>query len=141
MRQTLSVCLLALAVAASAQMQPPAGQPPKPLEPKEAAGKFVERITKDLSLTPDQAKKILAIAEPAAVAEADLLKKLRDHQRSTHEKIRALLDNEQREKFDLLRLRRGPQPGAGPDGAMPPKPAEAGKKAPAKAAAPAPAKP
>jgi hypothetical protein len=150
MRSVLVASLALIALSASAQpqqqgapQQPPqqqagAPKPQKPLDPKEAARLFVQRLTEDLDLSKEQSDKIFAIAQPAAEQEAELVKKLREHQRTTHEKIRGVLNDEQKEKFDALRFRRpeGAAPQAGAPGAPAAPMGQAPKTPPAKKPAP-----
>ena len=80
-------------------------KPSKPREPdpKQMARRMVENLERDLSLTAEQAKTVAVILEESLPAAQALRKKLQEHERQLHEKIRAVLNEEQREKFDMAR--------------------------------------
>ena len=92
-------------------------------DPKEMAARHVEHMKKALKLTDEQAKKVGDILAKSQPEREELMKKLRASERKTHEQIRALLDDEQKEKFDMMRAHMmtrhngmGPGMGGGPGG-------------------------
>jgi hypothetical protein len=72
-------------------------------DPKEMAARHVEHMKQMLKLTDDQAKKVADILAKSQPEREELMKKLQASERKTHEQIRALLDDEQKEKFDMMR--------------------------------------
>ena len=122
MRSLLAAVLLAAAIPAlAAKPKPGKGHdtPGGPPDPKAMAAQRAEHLTRELNLSDDQATKIKAIMEDSSGEEIDLMKKLRDRQRKTHESIRSLLDEEQKEKFDSMRPPRGMAMGGGDEGRRP----------------------
>jgi protein CpxP len=98
-------------------------------------GNQVEFLTKKLNLTPDQVTQVKAIdedamkqskavREDASVAGPDKRAKMMDIHKASQDKIRALLTDDQKTKFDALqtqmRERRGNRGGG--DGPPPPPP-------------------
>ena len=99
-------------------------------------GNQVEFLTKKLSLTPDQVTQVKAIDadamnqmkalhEDTSVAGPDKRAKMMDIHKTSQDKIRGLLTDDQKTKFDALqaqmRERRGDHGGGG-DGPPPPPP-------------------
>jgi Spy/CpxP family protein refolding chaperone len=95
----------------------------------------LEFLTKKLNLTPDQVtqvkainddarKQMMALREDTSIAQADKRAKMMDIQKASQDKIRALLTDDQKTKFDALqaqmRERRGDHGGG--DGPPPPPP-------------------
>lgn len=99
-------------------------------------GNQVEFLTKKLSLTPDQVtqvkaieddsrKQMMALREDTSIAGADKRAKMMDIHKAAQDKIRALLTDDQKTKYDALQAemrermenRRG-----GPGGPPPPPP-------------------
>lgn len=83
------------------------GGPMKEPDPKEMAAKKADHMEKFLGLKPDQKAKIKAILETEMAEMVVLKKKMQELQRGNHEKIRAMLDDEQKEKLDMMRARHG----------------------------------
>jgi len=98
-------------------------------------GSQVEFLTKKLNLTPDQVtqvkaidadamKQMMALREDTSVAGPDKRAKMMDIHKASQDKIRALLTDDQKTKFDALqaqtRERRGDHGGG--DGPPPPPP-------------------
>lgn len=79
---------------------------PKERDPKEMAQKMTDHLKEALDLSDDQAKKVGSIMDASAGEEQALTKKLREIERAKHEKIRAVLNDEQKEKFDMMRAHR-----------------------------------
>jgi hypothetical protein len=75
-------------------------------DPKSQAAWEAERISTFLRLDEAQSKKVADIIAKNAEEKAALEKKLRDHERRTHEAVRAVLSDEQKESFDMMRARR-----------------------------------
>ena len=98
MRNAISLLVLTLAV-------PVFSEGRKEPDPKEMAQKHAEKLAEHLDLSAEQSKQVSAIMKESAAESAELEKKLRDHQRKMHEKIRALLSDEQKERFDMMRSR------------------------------------
>jgi Spy/CpxP family protein refolding chaperone len=136
------VALIALPVMA----QDPAAPPPPPQGqagpqhghggPGGMRGNQVELLTKKLNLTPDQVtqvkaieddtrKQFMALREDTSVAGADKRTKMMDIHKASQDKIRALLTEDQKTKYDALQAemrermenRRG---GSGPPPPAPP---------------------
>lgn len=111
----LSLCLTALPLAAEEGRGE--GKPQKPLTAAEMADKKAEHMERGLGLSADQKQKVKAVLQSTAAEKDALEKKLQKLERQTNEKIRVLLDEEQKEKFDMMRAhhkmmeRRGGGPG------------------------------
>lgn len=72
-------------------------------DPKEMTARETERMKQALKLSDEQAKKVEGILTKSQPEREELMKKLRASERKTHEQIRAVLDDEQKEKFDMMR--------------------------------------
>ena len=138
MKHVLVVAALALALPAFAGDGPPPdkdkGGRSEP-DPAAIAAKQADQLKAELKLSDEQAKKVGDILVKNINESLALQKQLRDHERRTHEAIRAVLNDEQKEKLDMMRAHRmmsrgGMRPGAGPNhngpgdqgGAPPPPP-------------------
>jgi periplasmic protein CpxP/Spy len=127
------------ALPAMAQDPSPPSSPPQdqagPRQGGPGRGIQVEFLTKKLNLTPDQVTQVKAIDEDAmkqskavredtSVAGPDKRAKMMDIHKASQDKIRALLTDDQKTKFDALqtqmRERRGNRGGG--DGPPPPPP-------------------
>lgn len=135
MKRLLALLTLTLALPAFAADGPPpnkGGPQPKP-DPAAVAAKEAEHMKEGLQLTDDQAAKVKDILSKNINERMELEKKLREQDRRIHEAIRALLTDEQKERFDMMRayramhrdgmhhgmhpgMRPGMKPGARPDG-------------------------
>lgn len=98
----------------------------------------LEMMTKELNLTPEQVdqvkgiqadsmKQMMAVRDDSSVKPEDRRSKMMEIRQSTHEKIRGLLTDEQKTKFDAMQGRmmggpRGPNGSAGPGQTTPPPP-------------------
>jgi Spy/CpxP family protein refolding chaperone len=143
----MQVAVLALGMTAlsalPAMAQDPSAPPPPPegqAGPQHGRGggmgeHQLEFLTKKLNLTPDQVtqvkainddarKQMMALREDTSIAQADKRAKMMDIQKASQDKIRALLTDDQKTKFDALqaqmRERRGDHGGG--DGPPPPPP-------------------
>jgi protein CpxP len=142
----LRVAVLAIGATAlsalPAMAQDPSVPPPSPQDqagPRHGGpgrmGNQVEFLTKKLNLTPDQVTQVKAIdedtmkqskavREDTSVAGQDKRAKMMDIHKASQDKIRALLTDDQKTKFDALqaqmRERRGNQGGG--EGPPPPPP-------------------
>jgi protein CpxP len=103
-------------------------------------GRQLEMLTSRLSLTPDQVaqvkainedtmKQAMAVRNDTSIAMADKRSKMMEIRKASQDKIRALLNDDQKTKYDALRaemrermMNRGAGPGM-PPGAPPPPPA------------------
>ncbi len=90
--------------------------------PKEMAQHTADVMEHALKLTPDQKSKVSAVLEAQASERAELTQRLQKLERLSHEKIRAILDDEQKEKFDMFRAQRRMMGGQGMGSGMPPMP-------------------
>ena len=137
-----TIALVALPVMA----QDPAAPPPPPQEqagphghggPGGMRGNQVDFLTKKLNLTPDQVtqvkaidddarKQFMALRDDTSISGADKRAKMMDIHKASQDKIRALLTDDQKTKYDALQAemrdrmqnRRG-GPGAPPPPAAP----------------------
>jgi protein CpxP len=139
----LRVVVLAIGATAlcalPAMAQDPSAPPPQdqagPRQGGQGRGNQVEFLTKKLNLTPDQVTQVKAIdadtmsqmkalREDTSVAGPDKRAKMMDIHKASQDKIRALLTDDQKTKFDALqtqmRDRRGNRGGG--DGPPPPPP-------------------
>jgi|SRR5437016_4640636 len=145
-KTTMQIAVLALGMTAlPAIAQDPSTPPPPPQGqdgpqqgrggPGGMRGNQVEFLTKKLNLTPDQVtqvkaidadamKQMMALREDTSVAGPDKRAKMMDIHKASQDKIRALLTDDQKTKFDALqaqtRERRGDHGGG--DGPPPPPP-------------------
>lgn len=126
------------------QQEMPAPPPPDNAAPppaRERGGRMggerqLEMMTKQLNLSPDQVTQIKAINEDTAkqstavrddssIAQADKRSKMMDIRKASQDKIRAVLNDDQKTKYDAMlakqRERRGNR-GAGGDNNTPPPP-------------------
>jgi len=98
-------------------------------------GNQVDFLTKKLNLTPDQVtqvkaidddarKQFMALREDTSVAGADKRTKMMDIHKASQDKIRALLTDDQKTKFDALQaqMRERREDHGGGDGPPPPPP-------------------
>jgi Spy/CpxP family protein refolding chaperone len=138
----LRVVVLAIGATAlsalPAMAQDPSAPPPQdqagPRQGGQGRGNQVEFLTKKLNLTPDQVTQVKAIdadtmgqmkalREDTSVAGPDKRAKMMDIHMASQDKIRALLTDDQKTKFDALqtqmRDRRGNR-GGGDDAPPPP---------------------
>lgn len=107
MRYLWSFAVLALAsvvVHADHDMKKEGGQR-KEHTPQEMAEKMVQHMEKGLDLSADQKQKVSEIIKASIPEMTELKKKIQKIERQTNEKIRVLLDEEQKEKFDMMRAR------------------------------------
>jgi hypothetical protein len=94
----------------------------------------LQRMTKQLNLSPDQvsqikmidddtAKQIEAVRSDSSVAQADKREKIMDIHKASEDKIRAVLNDDQKTKYDAM-LAKHPRRGnrKGGDHATPPPP-------------------
>jgi Spy/CpxP family protein refolding chaperone len=124
--------LPAMAQDSSAPPPPPQGQA-GPEHGGQGRGNQVEFLTKKLNLTPDQVTQVKAIdadtmtqmkalREDTSVSGPDKRAKMMDIHKASQDKIRALLTDDQKTKFDALQTQmreRGGNRGGG-DGPPPP---------------------
>jgi len=123
-RLILSVAVLALGMAAlsalPAMAQDPSAPPPPPQGQggprgggRGMQGHQIEFLTRKLNLTPDQVTQVKAIdadtwkqakamREDTTIADADKRTKMMDIHKASQDKIRALLTDDQKTKFDAL---------------------------------------
>jgi protein CpxP len=140
----LRVAVLAIGATALSALPAMAQDPSVPPPPQDQAGprqggpgrgNQVEFLTKKLNLTPDQVTQVKAIdedtlkqskalREDTSIAGPDKRAKMMDIRKASQDKIRALLTDDQKTKFDALqaqmRERRGNRGGG--DGPPPPPP-------------------
>jgi Spy/CpxP family protein refolding chaperone len=129
-----------------AMAQDPSAPPPPPQDqagPRHGGpgggmrGNQVEFLTKKLNLTPDQVTQVKAIdadamnqmkalREDTSVAGSDKRAKMMDIHKTSQDKIRALLTDDQKTKFDALQAQMQERRGnhGGGDGPPPPPPTE-----------------
>ncbi len=137
-----TVALVALPVMAqdpAAPPPPPQGQGgPRHGGPGGMRGNQVEFLTKKLNLTPDQVTQVKAIDEDArkqmkavredtSTAQEDKRTKMMDIRKTSQDKIRGLLTDDQKTKFDAMQAemrehRRNRDGGDGPPPPQPPPP-------------------
>ncbi len=135
MKTTLALSMLLAALPAVAGAAADKPGPMKDADPKLMAAKMTEHMTdhlaKAFSLAEDQKKKVQEILEQSMPQRMELEKKVHKLEWDTDEKIRAVLNDDQKEKFDQWRMMRAhagigpgmghrapPQPGAeGTEGA------------------------
>jgi len=131
--------------ALQAKAQDPSAPPPPPPPgqdgqrhggPGGMRGNQVEFLTKKLNLTPDQVtqvkaieddsrKQMMALREDASIAGADKRAKVMDIHKTAQDKIRALLTDDQKTKYDALQAEmreRMENRHGGPGGPPPPTP-------------------
>ena len=102
---------------------------------RRGGGRQVERLTKQLNLTPDQVTQVKAIdadtmaqmkalRDDASTAQADRRSKMMEIRQASQDKIRNLLTDEQKTKFDAMeaRMKARRQNRQGGEGAAPPPP-------------------
>jgi periplasmic protein CpxP/Spy len=144
----LRVAFLALGATAlstlPAMAQDPSAPPPPPQDqagprhggPGGMGGNQVEFLTKKLNLTPDQVTQVKAIdadamnqmkalREDTSVAGPDKRAKMMDIRKASQDKIRALLTDDQKTKFDALQAQTRERRGNHGDGDGPPPPPSA----------------
>ena len=140
-RTAIQVAILALGMTALTALPTMAQDPSVPPPPQDQAGprqggpgrgNQVEFLTKKLNLTPDQVTQVKAIDEDAAkqskavrddtsVAGPDKRAKMMDIRKASQDKIRALLTDDQKTKFDALQTEmRGRMRDRGEGGPPPP---------------------
>src|ERR1700674_5119834 len=99
MNSTLALAFLLIGLPAAAHAGPETpGQEPTAHEVAEQKLQQMDRL---LELKPDQKEKIGKILEAYSPQMLELHKKMRKLDRESHEKIRVLLDDDQREKLDM----------------------------------------
>src|SRR5437660_12052150 len=131
--------------ALQAKAQDPAAPPPPPPPgqdgprhggPGGMRGNQVEFLTKKLNLTPDQVtqvkaieddsrKQMMALREDTSIAGADKRAKMMDIHKAAQDKVRALLTDDQKTKYDALQAEmreRMENRQGGPGGPPPPPP-------------------
>lgn len=99
------------------------------------SGRHVERLTQQLNLTPDQVTQVKAIEadtmsqmkalrDQTSTAQADRRSKMMEIRQASQDKIRNVLNDEQKTKFDAMqaRMKARRQNRQGGPGAMPPPP-------------------
>jgi protein CpxP len=142
----LRVAILAIGATALSTLPAMAQDPSAPPPPQDQAGprqggpggmrgNQVEFLTKKLNLTPDQVTQVKAIdadamsqmtalREDTSVAGPDKRAKMMDIHKASQDKIRALLTDDQKTKFDALQsqMRAGRGNHGGGDGPPPPPP-------------------
>jgi Spy/CpxP family protein refolding chaperone len=142
----LRVAILAIGATALSTLPAMAQDPSAPPPPQDQAGprqggpggmrgNQVEFLTKKLNLTPDQVTQVKAIdadamsqmtalREDTSVAGPDKRAKMMDIHKTSQDKIRALLTDDQKTKFDALQsqMRAGRGNHGGGDGPPPPPP-------------------
>jgi protein CpxP len=112
---------------------PPPQDQAGPRQGGPSRGNQVEFLTKKLNLTADQATQVKAIDEDAAkqskavredtsVAGPDKRTKMMDIRKASQDKIRALLTDDQKTKFDALQAQMRERRGNRGDGDGPPPP-------------------
>lgn len=116
MNQLIAALVLSLAAPALAREGGPGAQ--AQLDPAAQAEKETAHLKERLKLTDDQAKKVGAVISKNIDERVSLEKKLREHERKTHEAVRAVLNDEQKETLDMMRahrmmMRQGGRPGGG----------------------------
>lgn len=119
MKYTLALSLLLAALPALAKGATDKDkkvQPGREPDPKEMAGKMTEHMSQGLDLNADQKKKVEGIIAESMPQRMELEKKVHKLEWDTDEKIRAVLTDEQKEKFDHWRLMKGHHPGMGRNG-------------------------
>ena len=90
-----------------------AGPPPMGPRGGRMGGRQVEMLTKQLNLTPDQAAQVKAIDEDTmkqtkavrndtSLAQADKRSKMMDIRKASQDKIRAVLNDDQKTKYDAM---------------------------------------
>lgn len=82
-------------------------------DPKKMASKMADGMSRGLKLKEDQKKKIETLVEQMLPQRIELEKKLHKLERDTNEKIRAVLDDDQKEKFDMMRMHQAMMRGGG----------------------------
>jgi periplasmic protein CpxP/Spy len=106
---------------ASAQ-GPPGGMGPQGGERRGGGMMTADRLAEQLNLTPDQKTKVdavlqdqrsqmMALRQDSSMSQEDRRDKMQGIQKTTHGKIRDLLTDEQKEKFDKMPQGRGPRGG------------------------------
>lgn len=130
--------------ALEARAQDPSAPPPPPPPGQDGTrhggpggmrGNQVEFLTKKLNLTPDQVtqvkaieddsrKQMMALREDTSIAGADKRAKMMDIHKASQDKVRALLTNDQKTKYDALQaeMREGMENRRGGPGGPPPPP-------------------
>jgi Spy/CpxP family protein refolding chaperone len=141
-RTAIQVAILALGLIALTALPTMAQDPSAPPPPQDQAGprqggpgrgNQVEFLTKKLNLTADQVTQVKAIDEDAAkqskavredtsVAGPDKRAKMMDIRKASQDKIRALLTDDQKTKFDALQAQMRERRGNRGDGDGPPPP-------------------
>jgi protein CpxP len=141
-RTAIQVAILALGMTALTALPTMAQDPSVPPPPQDQAGprqggpgrgNQVEFLTKKLNLTADQVTQVKAIDEDAAkqskavredtsVAGPDKRAKMMDIRKASQDKIRALLTDDQKTKFDALQAQMRERRGNRGDGDGPPPP-------------------
>ncbi len=121
---------------------PPQQQPDQAAPPMGARGgpgrgeeHQMEMLTKRLNLTPDQVPQVkaidddqrqqsMAVRNDASIARPDKRAKMMDIRKASQDKIRAVLTDEQKTKYDamLAKMKEHKQDGEGGQGAPPPEP-------------------
>jgi periplasmic protein CpxP/Spy len=111
----LALCMTTLYVApvmaqdAAPQAAPPAGQ----MRGGPGRGDMVEMLTKKLNLTPDQVTQVKAInadtmtpakavRDDSSLSQADRRSKMMDIHKASQDKIRGILTDEQKTKYDAM---------------------------------------
>ena len=110
LRQALGLVVLsALSLSASEGQRPEGkkeGWQKREPNPQEMAERMVEGLEKGLDLTADQKQKVMEIVKGSAAEMFELKKKMQKLERESNEKVRVLLDDEQKERFDMMRAHR-----------------------------------
>jgi protein CpxP len=133
---------LAPAPSQADQSAPPADQSAPPMGGRgDRGGHQLERLTKKLNLSPDQVAQVqtidqdtrtqsMAVRNDSSLAPADRRGKMMDIRKTSQDKIRAVLNDDQKAKYDAMlaqmqERRMNHQGGQGQDAPPPPPPADA----------------
>jgi len=112
----LALCTLTLYVAPMMAQQDTAPPPPPAGQMRGGPGHrgdMVEMLTKKLNLTPDQVTQVKAInadamtqakavREDSSLSQADMRSKMMDIHKTSQDKIRGILTDEQKTKYDAM---------------------------------------
>lgn len=82
------------------------GQKMEQMTPAQQADKMLSHMEKELKLTADQKSKLKPLIEKGAADRKEMHEKFQKAEREHSEQVRALLTDEQKEKYDMMRARR-----------------------------------
>ena len=95
-----------------------------PIVPRLLRAEFIQRLERELRLTPEQHDQLSEIVRQSQERVRTLHEKigpdLMEEMRSTREQIRNLLSPEQQRRFEQIQRRQPRNPGPGPDNPEPP---------------------